>query len=320
VSGTTVLWLVPITFGLTMLWAPTLIRALRRLNFGKQIRLDGPSSHQRKAGTPTMGGWLFIVTPAVTALAFASPRAAVVVPVVAMLLFGTAGALDDFANLRSKEGLGFRVRYKFIWHGLMALALALWLFLSSDVRFQHLPGGATVNLGVWCVPLAALAIFCTAAGVNEVDGLDGLAGGTNLIAFGSYLVLALASGLAGPAALAAAVVGGLAGFLWHNVHPARVFMGDTGALALGAGLAVLALQTHWVFLLPVVGLVFVIDLLSVILQVGYFRLTHGKRLFRMSPIHHGLELSGWPESLVVQRFWLLGVLAGTVGVALASLG
>lgn len=315
-SPAAVVALVPLSFLISMLWAPFLIRALRRLKFGKQIRLEGPSSHQIKAGTPTMGGWLFILTPAVICLLLAPDRAAIAPPIAAMLVFGASGALDDYANMKSKVGLGFQVRYKFVWHGLMALILAWWLYQDPTLRSQRLPGGGVVDLGWLFVPLAALAIFSCAAGVNEIDGLDGLAGGTSFAAFGSYLVLALVGGLVGPAAFAAAVVGSLLGYLWHNVHPASVFMGDNGALALGTGLAVLAFQTRWGLLLPVVGIAFVVELVSVVLQVGYFKLTHGRRLFKMSPIHHHFELNGMSEQLIVSRFWLVGFVAAAVGVAL----
>jgi len=308
--------LIPLSFLIGLLWAPTLIRALRQLKFGKQIRLEGPSSHMVKQGTPTMGGWLFIVTATAVALIFAPDRLAVAPALAAMLLFGVSGALDDYANTKSKEGVGFRVRYKFLWHGVMALALGWWLYQNPSMRLQRLPGGAELDLGWFFIPFAAFAIFSCTAGVNEIDGLDGLAGGTSLAAFASYLVLALSTGLIVPAVFAAAVVGALIAYLWHNVNPASVFMGDTGALALGAGLAVLAIQTRWLFLLPVIGILFVVELLSVILQVLYFKATHGRRLFKMSPIHHHFEKCGWPEQQVVFRFWLLGFVAATLGVAL----
>lgn len=308
--------LIPLSFVVGLLWAPALIQALRRLKFGKQIRLEGPSSHQVKAGTPTLGGWLFILTPAVICLIVVPDRLAIAPPIVAMLLFGISGSLDDFANMKSQVGLGFQVRHKFLWHGLMALALAWWLYQTPALRIQRLPGGSAIDLGWIFIPFAMLAIFCCAAGINEVDGLDGLGGGTSLAAFASYLVLALAAGALGPAALAAAIVGSLLAFLWHNVNPAAVFMGDTGALALGAGLAVIALETRWSFLLPVIGFVFAAELASVVLQVGYFKLTHGRRLFKMSPIHHHFELVGWSEPRVVFRFWLAGFIAAAVGLAL----
>lgn len=308
--------LIPLSFLVGVLWAPALIRLLRRVKFGKQIRLEGPSSHLAKAGTPTMGGWLFIVTSVVVSAIAAPDKVAVAPPIVAMLLFGTAGALDDYANMKSKEGLGFQVRHKFLWHGLMALALGGWLYLIPGLRVQRLPGGSAIDLGWLFIPFAAFVIFSCTAGVNEIDGLDGLAGGTSLASFLAYLGLAVAGGLTGPAIFAAAVVGSLLAYLWFNVNPARVFMGDTGALALGAGLAVIAFQTRWSLLLPVVGFLLALELVTVILQVVYFKLTHGRRLFRMTPIHHHFELSGWPEPQIVYRFWLAAVVAGAAGLAL----
>ncbi|HVC34707.1 MAG TPA: phospho-N-acetylmuramoyl-pentapeptide-transferase [Chloroflexota bacterium] len=315
-SSSAVVALIPLSFLVGMLWAPALVRGLRRLKFGKQIRLEGPSSHQAKAGTPTMGGWLFVLTPVVICAILVPDLASIAPPLVAMLAFGTAGALDDYANMKNKEGVGFRVRYKFVWHGVMSLLLAWWLYQTPALRIQRLPGGSAIDLGWIFVPLAALAIFSCAAGVNEVDGLDGLAGGTSAAAFGSYLVLSLAAGLVAPAAFAASVVGSLLAYLWHNVNPARVFMGDTGALALGAGLAVVAFQTRWGLLLPIVGILFAAELVQVILQVGYFKLTHGRRLFRMAPLHHHFELSGFPETQIVFRFWVAGFVAAALGVAL----
>jgi phospho-N-acetylmuramoyl-pentapeptide-transferase len=315
-SPTMIIALAPLSFLVGMLWAPPLIRFLRQVKFGKQIRLEGPTSHLAKAGTPTMGGWLFVLTPVLLCTLLAPNRAAIAPSVLAMLVFGVAGALDDYANMKSKEGLGFRVRYKFVWHGLMALAFAWWLYQSPEIRIQRLPGGAAIDLGWIFIPFAALVIFSCTAGVNENDGLDGLAAGTSLAAFGSYLVLALTSGLVAPAIFASTVVGALLAYLWYNVNPARVFMGDTGALALGAGLAVLAFQTRWVFLLPIIGIVFVAELVSVVLQVGYFKLTHGRRLFQMAPFHHHFELSGIPEQLIVFRFWIVAFVAGAIGLAL----
>ena len=314
----TILLLIPVGFAVTMLAAPTWLAWLRRLKFGKQIRQEGPASHQIKAGTPVMGGWLFVGTAAIIPVLVGPDRSAVVIPAVALLLFAIAGALDDYANIKKKSGLGFRVRYKILWHVLISLVISLWLYQSPELHSQRLPGGSSIELGWWFVPLSVLAIFGATAGVNLVDGLDGLAGGTTLFAFVCYLALALMSGLAAPAVFSAVMIGGLLGFLWFNTHPAKVFMGDTGALSLGAALAVIAIQTRWGILLPVIGFVFVLDTVSVILQVTYFKLTHGRRIFRMTPIHHGFEVGGWPETVVVGRFWIMGIIAGIVGIAAAQ--
>jgi phospho-N-acetylmuramoyl-pentapeptide-transferase len=315
-TSPSIMILLLIGFAITMLAAPTWLTWLRRLKFGKQIRLEGPASHMVKAGTPTMGGWIFVTTATIVPLIAGPNRGSVAIPVVAMVGFAIAGALDDYANVKRRSGLGFRVRYKFLWHGLMALAIALWLYQIPELHAQRLPGGSSLDLGVWFIPLAALAIFGASAGVNLVDGLDGLAGGTTMFAFGCYLILALAGGFAGPAVFAAVMIGALLGFLWHNTHPAKVFMGDTGALALGAALAVVAIQTRWGILLPIIGFVFVLDTVSVILQVSYFKLTHGRRIFPKTPVHISFEEAGWPETVVVGRFWIVGLIAGVCGLAL----
>ena len=177
-----------------------------------------------------------------------------------------------------------------------------------------------IDLGIWMVPVTALAIFATTSGVNEIDGLDGLAAGTticSLCAFGAVFVIDDRYDFL---AITIVLAGALAGFLWFNVNPASLFMGDTGSLALGAALALVAAMSGWLVLLPIIGALLVIELLSVIIQVGYFKLTRGKRVFKMSPIHHHFELSGWTEPQIVQRFWIGSGIAGFLGVAVATLG
>ncbi|MCL4458324.1 MAG: phospho-N-acetylmuramoyl-pentapeptide-transferase [Chloroflexi bacterium] len=308
--------MLPASFLLAIAWGPHLIALLRARKAGKQIRLDGPSTHITKAGTPTMGGWLIILTSAALSMTFIR-HWEVALSVLVMVTFGLIGSIDDYANLRSYEGLGLPVRYKFLWHMVIALVVSVVLYIIFGKQGVSLPGLGTLTLGWWYVPLAALAIFGTASGVNEIDGLDGLAGGTVAIAYSAYLIIALLQGQVALAALCASVIGATLGFLWFNVYPAQVFMGDAGSLALGAGLAMVSLLTGWVLLLPVIGILFVIELVSVIVQVAYFRATGGKRILRMSPIHHHLELSGWGEAQIVQRFWLLGAVAAAIGVGLA---
>lgn len=308
-----------LSFVVAMAWAPMLIGFLRGYNVGKQIRLEGPQSHMVKAGTPTMAGWLIVVTALVIAAVFVRDWTVVGPVALALLAFGLYGTVDDYANLRSREGLGLKVRYKFLWHNAMALGISLLLYPVLGYDTVIVPGIGTFHLGWWFVPLATVAIFGTTSGVNEIDGLDGLAGGTTLIAFGTYVVLALGIGLSQIATVAAIIAGAVGAFLWFNVHPARCFMGDTGSLALGASLAVVALMSGWVLLLPVVGFVFVVELVSVVAQVLYFKLTKGKRILKMSPLHHHLELSGWPEVQVVQRFWLAAVITSALALGLAAL-
>lgn len=307
-----------LSFFVALAWAPTLIGVLRSYNVGKQIRLDGPQSHMVKAGTPTMGGWLIIVTSLVIAAIFVREVAVLAPIALALLAFGLFGSIDDLANMRSRAGLGLKVRSKFMWHNVIALGVSLLLYPVLGYDTVIVPGLGAFHLGWWFVPLSTLVIFFTTSGVNEIDGLDGLAGGTTAVAFAAYAALALGLGQGSLATVAAIFVGTILAFLWFNVHPARVFMGDTGSLALGASLAVVALMSGWVLLLPIVGFVFVVELVSVVAQVVYFKVTHGKRILRMSPLHHHLELSGWPEVQVVQRFWLVAIVTSALAISLAQ--
>ncbi len=311
------LWLSPISFFVALAWAPWLVRKLRELKAGKQIRIDGPSTHMVKAGTPTLGGWLMVITTVVLSLIFLRDLAVALPLILAMLCFAVFGSIDDIANLRSREGLGLKVRYKFLWHTVIGLVIGLLAYMVAGAQSVVVPWVGTFALGWWFVPLAALTIFATTSGVNEIDGLDGLAGGTTVPAFGAYLAIALVKGDVQIAGFCAIVIGTILAFLWFNVHPASVFMGDAGSLALGAGLATVALLSGWVLLLPVIGFVFVVEVVSVMLQVAYFKATKGKRIFKMSPLHHHFELSGWPEVQVVQRFWLVAAVSAVVGVVIA---
>jgi phospho-N-acetylmuramoyl-pentapeptide-transferase len=302
---------------IALAWAPWLIAKLRQYKLGKQIRAEGPSSHSVKAGTPTMGGWLIIVTTCALTVIFLQDWRIAAPLVLGVLLFAIYGTVDDFANLRSKEGLGLRVRYKFLWHNGMALVVTMAVYWLAGVQTIALPWLGQYQIGWWIIPLGMVTIFATTSGVNEIDGLDGLAGGTTALAYAAFAAIAAINGNAQVAMFCAIMVGAILAFLWFNVHPARVFMGDTGSLALGAGLATAALLTNWVLLLPIIGLPFVVETLSVMMQVTYFKATGGKRIFKMSPLHHHFELSGWPEVQVVQRFWIFGALAAAAGLFLA---
>jgi len=320
--------LVIVSFLVTGVWGRPLIGFLKGHGIGKRIRIEGPSSHQVKTGTPTMGG-LMIIVPAVliSAALQLSDRigSSVLVPLGAMVGFGLLGGIDDLHVVRSPEGMGILGRYKFPWHVLLALVVSLALHWGLGLRSVALPLGAQeIGLGPWYLPIAAFIIVGTANAVNLADGLDGLAGGIAAIAFAAYGLIAHLQGQGDLMRLCFVMVGVILAFLWYNTYPAELFMGDIGSMALGAGLAVVALMSGQWLLLPIIGIVFVVETISVILQVGYFKFTRirygqGQRIFKMAPLHHHFELLGWSETQVVQRFWLISALAAMVGVALALL-
>ena len=308
------------TFLVTVPWGDRLIGWLWSQRVGKQIRSDGPQAHEAKRGTPTMGG-LLIVAPLLFIgglLGARTPR--LWAPIAVTLVFAGLGAVDDLRGLRDVQGVGWLARYKLPWQLALALASGAALYLAGAPRTVIVPvAGWSLSLGVAYVPIAAFVIAAMANAVNFTDGLDGQAAGTALPAFASFGLIALtAPGADSDVALLCAVfVGALLAFLWYNVHPARVFMGDTGALALGAGLAAVALMTqHWL-LLPIIGAIFVCEVLSVVVQVAHFKATGGRRIFRMAPLHHHFELGGLPETQIALRFWIIAVVLAMLGLVLA---
>ena len=296
-----------------------LLRILRTLRVGKQIRIGGPDSHHEKAGTPTMGGILVWASVFVsTALFNVINNPSIVVPLAVTAFTGVLGTLDDVLGLLGKTKEGLTVRVKFAGLGVISIgtAVAVWAVLGYD--YLYLPTiVAPWHLGLLYVPLAALAVLATANAVNLTDGLDSLAGVCAAVAFTCYGIIAHLQAQAPLATFCFTIVGALLAFLWFNAYPANLFMGDAGALSLGAALATVALMTGHLLLLPLIGFVFVAEALSVILQVGFFKLTGGRRLFRMSPLHHHFEMLGWSETHVSQRFWLISILTGMLGIALA---
>jgi phospho-N-acetylmuramoyl-pentapeptide-transferase len=314
-----------ITFLLAVIWGRPLINLLKRYGVGKGIRIEGPSTHQVKTGTPTMGG-LMILIPVLlitgilniaNLLGFNLIGRSILVPMAVMIAFGTLGAVDDLMGVKVIP-TGLLGRYKLLWQFIFSLITALFLHYALDLRSIAIPGVAEkIDIGWLYVLVAMFIIVGTSNAVNLTDGLDGLAGSIAGVAFSAYGVIAFLQGQVWLVAFAFTVVGGVLAFLWYNAHPAELFMGDTGSLALGATLAVVALMTGQWLLLPVVGFVFLAEALSVILQVGYFKLTGGRRLFKMSPLHHHFELLGWSETQVTQRFWLVGILSAMLGIALA---
>lgn len=316
-----------ITFVLTVIWGPPLIRVLRTLKVGDSIRLELPDSYLAKLGTPTMGGVMFIIPTilvtlvynAVTLLGGTPAGRSVLLPLGTMLIFSFLGAMDDWTKLRRKGvGEGMRPRYKFLIQLALSGVIGYGLYMVLDVPRMYIPTiNFEIDLGWWHIPIAIFIILSEVNAVNFTDGMDGLAGLISATAFASFGAIAILQGQTYVAQFCFTLVGALFGFLWFNVHPAQLIMGDTGSMALGSALAVVALMTGQWLLLLVIGVIPLMEALSVVLQIAYFKRTGGKRIFKMSPIHLHFELSGWSETQVVQRFWLISLLAGLMGVALA---
>jgi phospho-N-acetylmuramoyl-pentapeptide-transferase len=245
------------------------------------------------------------------------PDAATFAPLAALAGVGALGAFDDYLNARTGEGIS--ARQKLIWLTVVAFVAAWQIQQTYDITAIAVPFVGAVTIDPWLYVLfGAFAIVATSNGVNLTDGLDGLSGGTLAIAFVAYMLIALLNvpNQANLGLLCALIIGALLGFLWFNVHPAQIFIGDSGALALGATLAVTALITGQILVLPLIGIIFVVETMSVIIQVTYFKLTGGKRLFRFTPLHHHFELGGWDEEKITVRFWIVGILAALLGVTL----
>ena len=245
------------------------------------------------------------------------PEGGIYAPLAALVGVGLLGSFDDYLN--AKTGEGIRVRQKLIWQVVFAVAAAFLIQRTYAIDQIAVPffGPVFVDPAIY-VTFAAFAIVAASNGVNITDGLDGLAGGTLVFAFVAFLLVALLNAPQQPnlAFLCALIIGALLGFLWFNVHPAQIFMGDSGSLSLGATLAVIALITGQILVLPLIGLIFVIETGSVVIQVAYFKATGGRRLFRFTPIHGHFELSGWDEEKITLRFWIVGILSGLLGVTL----
>ena len=322
-----VLSLAMLSFVMTVIWGTPLLRVLRHFKIGKLIRVDEPGHHNVKMGTPTVGGVLFILpvlllTLLLNAAVFIGLDVigrSVLVPLIVMVAYGALGALDDWEGLRGKRrGEGMRARTKFLAQVALALGTAFVLKVLLDVPQLRLPGiSDDIELGWWYIPIAAFIIVSESNAVNFTDGLDGLAGLISATAFAAFGGIALMQEQTYLARFCFTVVGAIFGFLWFNVHPAELFMGDTGSLALGATLAVVALMTGQWPLLLVIAVIPLSEALSVVIQVLYFKITKGKRFFKMAPLHLHFELLGWSETQVVQRFWLIGLLAAMVGMGLA---
>ncbi|HSK94569.1 MAG TPA: phospho-N-acetylmuramoyl-pentapeptide-transferase [Candidatus Angelobacter sp.] len=300
--------------------APIYITLLQRLGYGKQIRGEGPAAHFGKAGTPTMGGMLVVTVVLFLAMALRIEDAATLTPMLTLMGVGILGALDDFVNVRT--GVGMRGRWKLVWQTAVAILAAFYIWRHFDLTGLNVPlVGQFEVAGPLLIAFIAFVIVGTSNAVNLTDGLDGLAGGVLIFSFVAYLLISLVEvpgvKIEQPnlAIFCALVIGALMGFLWFNVHPAQIFMGDSGALSLGATLAVVATVNGQLPLLAIVGIVFFAVIMSVVLQVLSYRL-RGRRIFRMTPLHHHFELIGWAEEKITLRFWIVAALAGLLGFSL----
>ena len=308
-----------VAFGISLALGWPILGYLRRQKSGKSISEYQAESHQMKAGTPTFGG-LMIWAPTFLVTAVAVDwweHQSILLPLAMIGLTGAAGFVDDLGTLQHRKQTGLSWRFKIGLTTLLACIAAWVLYDQIDVESVNVPWAGRYELGLAYLPIAVAAIVATTSAVAVSDGLDALTGGTTLIAFIAYGIIAFIQGQEFVATFAFTIAGANLGFVWYNAHPAMVFMGDTGALALGSSLAIIALMTGQWLLLPIIGIVFVIEALSNIVQIGYYRLSGGKRFFKRAPFHMHLELSGWAETQIVTRAWLISIAAAMLGVAFA---
>ncbi len=297
-----------VAFAVAFLLGPLLIPLLRRLKFGQSVRESGPEAHRVKVGTPAMGGILFLAGLTVAVVVLFPGRQSILVLVVSLGL-GAIGFVDDFLKAVRRKSLGLRAREKLLIQGIIGVVLSVGaqaLGVGTAVRVPFTE--VFLHLGFFWPFVVVFILVGTANAVNLTDGLDGLAGGLTIIALAFFVLV----GNPDLSRSALALMGGLVGFLWFNLHPAKVFMGDTGSLALGGALAAIAVLSGTELYLPIIGGIFLVETLSVILQVFFFRWL-GRRILRMSPLHHHFELAGWSERRVVVRFWLAGLALAIFG-------
>ena len=302
-----------IAFIVMLLISPKGIEILHRLKFGQEVRDGGPEAHLKKQGTPTMGGILFLIAITIGVLPFIGENKGLLPAYLLGIGFGIVGFIDDYLKVVKHQSEGFNPKQKMAAQVVISLLYIAYLyFFSGHSTAFLLPfvKGQKLLFGIWFFPISLFIITATDTGANFTDGIDGLCGSvTAVIVF--FLFLADQFFLGGDTlgALPGAVLGGILGFLVFNAYPAKVFMGDTGSLALGGFVVAMALQTELALYIPIFAFIYFVEVLSVILQVSYFKMTHGKRIFKMAPIHHHFELSGWSETRVVTVFSIVTILA-----------
>ncbi len=308
---------VGIPFILIMIFGPALINILKKFNFGQQIRAQGPESHLKKEGIPTMGGILILIAIILTSIFILKYNRNIIMALIIIVGMGLIGFLDDFIKIKKGKSLGLKAREKIITQILLGLILAFYVYNSASGTGIIIPGrGEMLYLGKWVVLLIIFTVIGTVNAVNLTDGLDGLAAGVTAVVASSYTLILSVLGMENLSLFAFSITGACLGFMWYNSHPAQVFMGDVGSLALGGAIAALAVLSRTELYLLIIGGVYVLEALSVIIQVIYFRLTGGNRVFRMTPIHHHYELRGITESKIVSRFIILSLVFALLGLIL----
>lgn len=299
-----------ISFGISAVFAPILIPFLRKLKVGQTERGEGPKSHLKKSGTPTMGGIVILLAVTLTSLIYVKDYPKIVPVLFLTLGFGLVGFIDDYIKVVLKRSLGLKAWQKMLGQIIVASVFVLYIMRYTDIQLDmKIPfwTGHYLQLGVFTIPAMFFIVIATVNGTNLTDGLDGLASSVTVMVATFFTVVSIgtANGLS---PITCAVAGALLGFLLFNVYPAKVFMGDTGSLALGGFVAGMAYMTQMPLFIPIVGFIYLIETLSDILQVTYFKATHGKRIFKMAPIHHHFELCGWSETRVVTVFSIVTAL------------
>lgn len=305
-----------IGFLIVIILGPIFIPMLARFKFGQTVRDEGPQSHLAKNGTPTMGGVMMIVAILITGLTRATISKGLIVGLICIVGFGFVGFLDDFIKIKMKRSLGLKAYQKIILQFALALYIAYYQYSASPSATQLVIPFTNhiINLGIWYIPFMMIFIIGTVNAVNLTDGLDGLASGVTLIVSCFFVLFAVSISNSDVAILAAATAGACLGFLGFNSYPAKVFMGDTGSMALGGAVVAFATLTNSPLIIIVVGFIYLAEALSVMIQVTYFKLTNGKRIFKMAPLHHHFEQCGWPETRVVFVFWIVTVVLCWIGV------
>ena len=289
---------------------------IKQLTYTAMIRDEGPQSHLAKNGTPTMGGVMMIVAILITGLTRAKISQGLIVGLICIVGFGFVGFLDDFIKIKMKRSLGLKAYQKIILQFALALYIAYYQYSASPSATQLVIPFTNhiINLGIWYIPFMMIFIIGTVNAVNLTDGLDGLASGVTLIVSCFFILFAVSISNSDVAILAAATAGACLGFLGFNAYPAKVFMGDTGSMALGGAVVAFATLTNSPLIIIIVGFIYLAEALSVMIQVTYFKLTNGKRIFKMAPLHHHFEQCGWPETRVVFIFWIATVVLCWIGV------